>query len=197
MMKLVFSTGNLNKANEIKSMLPEDTELLTLKDLDLEDDIPETAPTLEGNAKLKAKYVVEHYNIDCFADDTGLEVYCLNNEPGVLSARYAGEQKSNEDNIKLLLSRLIEKNDRRARFRTVIALHLDGNLHTFEGIVEGKIIHEKRGEKGFGYDPIFVPDGYDITFAEMSLNEKNMISHRAKAFEQLLTRCFADTPKLN
>ena len=186
MMKLVFSTGNLNKANEIKSMLPEDTELLTLKDLDLEDDIPETAPTLEGNAKLKAKYVVEHYNIDCFADDTGLEVYCLNNEPGVLSARYAGEQKSSEDNIKLLLSRLIEKNDRRARFRTVIALHLDGNLHTFEGIVEGKIIHEKRGEKGFGYDPIFVPDGYDITFAEMSLNEKNMISHRAKAFAKLI-----------
>ena len=167
MMKLVFSTGNLNKANEIKSMLPEDTELLTLKDLDLEDDIPETAPTLEGNAKLKAKYVVEHYNIDCFADDTGLEVYCLNNEPGVLSARYAGEQKSSEDNTKLLLSRLIEKNDRRARFRTVIALHLDGNLHTFEGIVEGKIIHEKRGEKGFGYDPIFVPDGYDITFAKV------------------------------
>lgn len=186
MMKLVFSTGNLNKANEIKSMLPEDTELLTLKDLDLEDDIPETAPTLEGNAKLKAKYVVEHYNIDCFADDTGLEVYCLNNEPGVLSARYAGEQKSSEDNIKLLLSRLIEKNDRRARFRTVIALHLDGNLHTFEGIVEGKIIHEKRGEKGFGYDPIFVPDGYDITFAEMNLNEKNMISHRAKAFAKMI-----------
>ena len=186
MMKLVFSTGNLNKANEIKSLLPEDTELLTLKDLDLEDDIPETAPTLEGNAKLKAKYVVEHYNIDCFADDTGLEVYCLNNEPGVLSARYAGEQKSSEDNIKLLLSRLIEKNDRRARFRTVIALHLDGNLHTFEGIVEGKIIHEKRGEKGFGYDPIFVPDGYDITFAEMSLNEKNMISHRAKAFAKMI-----------
>ena len=186
MMKLVFSTGNLNKANEIKSMLPEDTELLTLKDLDLEDDIPETAPTLEGNAKLKAKYVVEHYNIDCFADDTGLEVYCLNNEPGVLSARYAGEQKSSEDNIKLLLSRLIEKNDRRARFRTVIALHLDGNLHTFEGIIEGKIIHEKRGEKGFGYDPIFVPDGYDITFAEMSLNEKNMISHRAKAFAKMI-----------
>ena len=185
-MKLVFSTGNLNKANEIKSMLPEDTELLTLKDLDLEDDIPETAPTLEGNAKLKAKYVVEHYNIDCFADDTGLEVYCLNNEPGVLSARYAGEQKSSEDNIKLLLSRLIEKNDRRARFRTVIALHLDGNLHTFEGIVEGKIIHEKRGEKGFGYDPIFIPDGYDITFAEMSLNEKNMISHRAKAFAKMI-----------
>ena len=186
MMKLVFSTGNLNKANEIKSMLPEDTELLTLKDLDLEDDIPETAPTLEGNAKLKAKYVVEHYNIDCFAVDTGLEVYCLNNEPGVISARYAGEQKSSEDNIKLLLSRLIEKNDRRARFRTVIALHLDGNLHTFEGIVEGKIIHEKRGEKGFGYDPIFVPDGYDITFAEMSLNEKNMISHRAKAFAKMI-----------
>lgn len=185
-MKLVFSTGNLNKANEIKSILPEDTELLTLKDLDLEDDIPETAPTLEGNAKLKAKYVVEHYNLDCFADDTGLEVYCLNNEPGVLSARYAGEQKSSEDNIKLLLSRLIEKNDRRARFRTVIALHLDGNLHTFEGIVEGKIIHEKRGEKGFGYDPIFIPDGYDITFAEMSLNEKNMISHRAKAFAKMI-----------
>ena len=184
-MKLVFATGNLNKAEEVRSMLPEGTELLTLKDLALKEDIPETAPNLEGNAVLKANYIVDRFGIDCFADDTGLEVYSLNNEPGVLSARYAGEQKNSEDNMNLLLSRLTDKEDRSARFRTVIALHINDEMHTFEGIVEGKIIQEKRGDEGFGYDPIFVPDGYDETFAEMSMDEKNKISHRARAFSKM------------
>ena len=184
-MKLVFATGNLNKAEEVRSMLPEGTELLTLKDLALKEDIPETAPNLEGNAILKAKYIVDRFGIDCFADDTGLEVYSLNNEPGVLSARYAGEQKNSEDNMNLMLSRLTDKEDRSARFRTVIALHINGEMHTFEGIVEGKIIQEKRGDEGFGYDPIFVPDGYKETFAQMSMDEKNKISHRARAFSKM------------
>ena len=184
-MRLVFATGNLNKATEVRSMLPEGTELLTLKDLDLKEDIPETAPNLEGNAVLKANYIVDRFGIDCFADDTGLEVYSLNNEPGVFSARYAGEQKNSEDNMKLLLSKLNENEDRSARFRTVIALHINGEMHTFEGIVEGKIIQEKRGDEGFGYDPIFVPDGYKETFAEMSMEEKNKISHRARAFSKM------------
>ena len=184
-MKLVFATGNLNKAEEVRSMLPEGTELLTLKDLALKEDIPETAPNLEGNAVLKANYIVDRFGIDCFADDTGLEVYSLNNEPGVLSARYAGEQKNSEDNMNLMLSRLTDKEDRSARFRTVIALHINGEMHTFEGIVEGKIIQEKRGDEGFGYDPIFVPDGYKETFAQMSMDEKNKISHRARAFSKM------------
>ncbi len=184
-MKLVFATGNLNKAAEVRSMLPKGTELLTLKDLDLKEDIPETAPNLEGNAVLKANYIVDRFGIDCFADDTGLEVYSLNNEPGVFSARYAGEQKNSEDNMNLLLSKLTDKEDRSARFRTVIALHINGEMHTFEGIVEGKIIQEKRGDEGFGYDPIFVPDGYNETFAEMSMEEKNKISHRARAFSKM------------
>lgn len=184
-MKLVFATGNLNKAEEVRSMLPSGTELLTLKDLDLKEDIPETAPNLEGNAVLKAKYIVDRFGIDCFADDTGLEVYSLNNEPGVYSARYAGEQKNSEDNMNLLLSRLTNIDDRSARFRTVIALHLNSELHTFEGIVEGEIINEKRGDKGFGYDPIFVPEGFNKTFAEMSMEEKNKVSHRARAFSKM------------
>lgn len=184
-MKLVFATGNLNKAEEVRSMLPSGTELLTLKDLDLKEDIPETAPNLEGNAVLKAKYIVDRFGIDCFADDTGLEVYSLNNEPGVFSARYAGEQKNSEDNMNLLLSRLTNIEDRSARFRTVIALHLNSELHTFEGIVEGEIINEKRGDKGFGYDPIFVPEGFNKTFAEMSMEEKNKVSHRARAFSKM------------
>lgn len=184
-MKLVFATGNVNKAEEIRSMLPEGTELLTLKDLDLTEDIPETSPTLEGNAILKANYIVEHFGLDCFADDTGLELLSLNNEPGVYSARYAGEQRNSEDNMDLLLKNLQGKEDRSAQFRTVIALHLEGQMHTFEGIVTGKIIEEKRGEKGFGYDPIFVPDGYTTTFAEMSMDEKNKISHRGRAFKKM------------
>lgn len=184
-MKLVFATGNVNKAKEIRSMLPDGTELLTLKDLDLKEDIPETAATLEGNAKLKANYIVEHFGIDCFADDTGLEVQALNNEPGVYSARYAGEQKSSEDNMNLLLEKLEGKSDRSARFRTVIALYIDGKMHTFEGIVNGMIIEEKRGDQGFGYDPIFVPEGYTTTFAEMSMTEKNSVSHRARAFRKM------------
>lgn len=184
-MKLVFATGNINKANEIRSMLPEGTELLTLKDLDLNEDIPETSPTLEGNAIQKAQYIVEHFGMDCFADDTGLEVFALNNEPGVYSARYAGEQKNSEDNMDLLLKNLEGKSDRSARFRTVIALHLNGEMHTFEGIVNGTIIREKRGDKGFGYDPIFIPEGFTTTFAEMSMEDKNAVSHRARAFNKM------------
>lgn len=184
-MKLVFATGNINKANEIRSMLPEETELLTLKDLDLNEDIPETSPTLEGNAIQKAQYIVEHFGMDCFADDTGLEVFALNNEPGVYSARYAGEQKNSEDNMDLLLKNLEGKSDRSARFRTVIALHLNGEMHTFEGIVNGTIIREKRGDKGFGYDPIFIPEGFTTTFAEMSMEDKNAVSHRARAFNKM------------
>lgn len=184
-MKLVFATGNINKANELRSMLPEGTELLTLKDLELNEDIPETSPTLEGNAVQKANYIVEHFGLDCFADDTGLEVFTLNNEPGVYSARYAGEQKNSDDNMNLLLEKLQGKSDRSARFRTVIALYLDGEMHTFDGIVNGTIIKEKRGDQGFGYDPIFVPEGYTTTFAEMSMEEKNRVSHRARAFKKM------------
>lgn len=184
-MKLVFATGNINKAEEIRSMLPQGTELLTLKDLELKEDIPETSPTLEGNAIQKANYIVEHFGLDCFADDTGLEVFTLDNEPGVYSARYAGEQKNSEDNMNLLLEKLKGSSDRSARFRTVIALYLDGEMHTFEGIVNGTIIEEKRGEQGFGYDPIFVPEGFTRTFAEMSMDEKNTVSHRARAFKKM------------
>lgn len=184
-MKLVFATGNINKAEEVRSMLPQGTELLTLKDLELKEDIPETSPTLEGNAIQKANYIVEHFGLDCFADDTGLEVFTLDNEPGVYSARYAGEQKNSEDNMNLLLEKLNGRPDRSARFRTVIALYLNGEMHTFEGIVNGTIIEEKRGEQGFGYDPIFVPEGFTTTFAEMSMDEKNTVSHRARAFTKM------------
>lgn len=184
-MKLVFATGNINKAEEVRSMLPQGTELLTLKDLELKEDIPETSPTLEGNAIQKANYIVEHFGLDCFADDTGLEVFTLDNEPGVYSARYAGEQKNSDDNMNLLLEKLKGSSDRSARFRTVIALYLNGEMHTFEGIVNGTIIEEKRGEKGFGYDPIFVPEGFTRTFAEMSMDEKNTVSHRARAFTKM------------
>lgn len=184
-MKLVFATGNINKAEEVRSMLPQGTELLTLKDLELKEDIPETSPTLEGNAIQKANYIVEHFGLDCFADDTGLEVFTLDNEPGVYSARYAGEQKNSDDNMNLLLEKLKGSSNRSARFRTVIALYLKGEMHTFEGIVNGTIIEEKRGDQGFGYDPIFVPEGCTRTFAQMSMDEKNTVSHRARAFTKM------------
>lgn len=186
-MKLIFATGNINKAKEIGKVLPEGFELLTLKDIDLKEDIPETSDTIEGNAVQKAMYIVEHFGLNCFADDTGLEVPALHNEPGVRSARYAGEQRSDEDNIDLLLSNLQDKTDRSARFKTVIALYLNGELTTFEGIVEGKIIEERRGTNGFGYDPVFEPENTGKTFAEMSMEEKNRISHRARAFAKMIT----------
>lgn len=191
-MKIVFATSNQNKAKEIAAMLPEGIELLTLKDIDFTGDIPETSPNLEGNAQLKADFVLNELGYDCFADDTGLEIDALNGEPGVRSARYAGEERSDEKNMNLVLSRLDGHDRREAQFRTVIALNLKGKSHQFEGIVRGLIRHEKRGENGFGYDPIFEPEDQGKTFAQMSMDEKNQFSHRARAFEKMI-RFFQQT----
>lgn len=186
-MKILFATGNINKVNEVKSMLPEHFELLSLKDIDLSEDIPETSKTIEGNAIQKANYITEKFDLNCFADDTGLEIYSLNNEPGVYSARYAGNQRNDDDNMSLVQERLAIQKDRSARFKTVIALNLNGEQHLFEGIVEGKIVESKRGTNGFGYDPIFEPENCGKTFAELTLEEKNTMSHRARAFKKMIT----------
>lgn len=186
-MKLLFATSNQHKAKEIAALLPAFYELLTLNDIDITEEIPETSDTLEGNAKQKSEYILHNFGLDCFADDTGLEIPALNNEPGVKSARYAGEHRNSEDNMQLVLSRLEGKNDRSARFRTVISLELNGQQHLFEGIVNGVIRTEKCGEGGFGYDPIFEPENCGKTFGEMSLDEKNSYSHRARAFEKMIT----------
>lgn len=186
-MKLVFATSNTHKAAEIGKLLPAGIELLTLKDLDPGTDIPETAETLEGNAILKADYLTEHFGYNCFADDTGLEVTALHGEPGVRSARYAGEHRSDPDNIAKLLDRLAGSNDRSAQFRTVIALNMDGEQYLFEGSVPGTIIDTPRGDQGFGYDPVFVPAGSNRTFAEMSMDEKNQLSHRSMALRKMLS----------
>ena len=185
-MKLVFATQNENKAQEIQSLLPEYFKIITLKDIRCFDDIPETAETLEGNSLLKASFISETYNLNCFADDTGLEIESLDFRPGVNSARYAGPDKSADANIDKVLSELEGKTKRNAQFRTIITLILNSSTFTFEGIVQGEIILEKRGENGFGYDPIFVPEGEIRTFAEMSLEEKNKHSHRARAFEKMI-----------
>ncbi|WP_405296205.1 non-canonical purine NTP diphosphatase [Algibacter sp. Ld11] len=185
-MKLVFATNNLNKIKEVQSLIPSKIELLSLKDIGCFEDVPETHNTIEGNAKQKAEYIKEHYNYDCFADDTGLEVKALNGEPGVYSARYAGEQRNAEDNTNKLLEQLQNKTDRTAQFKTVIALHLNGSLKTFTGICEGIITTEKHGKKGFGYDPVFKPNDHNNTFAEMDLSIKNNIGHRGKAVKQLV-----------
>ena len=185
-MSLVFATNNAHKIQEINSAVGPGLALRGLKEIGCTEDIPETAPDLQGNALQKARYVKEHYGHDCFADDTGLEVLALDGEPGVLSARYAGPQRSSEDNMDLLLQRLADKDDRRARFRAVIALLLDGEEHLFEGSVEGMIIPARRGGEGFGYDPIFQPDGFEETFAEMSIEQKNEISHRGRAVAKLI-----------
>ena len=185
-MKLVFASNNLNKIKEIQSILNGSIELLSLEEIGCYEEIPETAETIEGNAILKANYVTEKFGYDCFADDTGLEVTALNGEPGVYSARYAGEQKSAEDNMTKLLKSLKNKEDRSAQFKTVIALNLNGQQHLFTGIAKGKIILEKKGNHGFGYDPIFQPENYAETFAELSSEIKNKISHRAKATQQLI-----------
>jgi len=185
-MKLVFASNNLNKIKEIQSILNGSIELLSLEEIGCDEEIPETAETIEGNAILKANYVKEKYGYDCFADDTGLEVTALNGEPGVYSARYAGEQKSAEDNMTKLLKSLKNKEDRSAQFKTVIALNLNDQQHLFTGIAKGKIILEKKGNHGFGYDPIFQPENYAETFAELSSEIKNKISHRAKATQQLI-----------
>ena len=185
-MKLVFATQNDNKAKEIQSLLPESFKILTLKDIKCFDDIAETADTLEGNSLIKASFISETYNLNCFADDTGLEIEALDFRPGVHSARYAGPDKSSDANIDKVLSELEGKTNRNAQFRTIITLILNSSTFTFEGIVQGEIIIEKRGENGFGYDPIFVPDGALKTFAEMTLTEKNQYSHRARAFEKMI-----------
>ena len=184
--KLVFATNNAHKLGEISAILGEKVELLSLKDINCHADIPETADTLEGNAMLKAEYIFENYGLDCFADDTGLEVEALNGAPGVYSARYAGGEEHNaEANMQKLLQNMQGVQNRKAQFRTAICLILDGKKHLFEGIVKGEIIKEKRGSSGFGYDPIFVPEGYTKTFAEMGNETKNKISHRALAVEKL------------
>ena len=185
-MKLVFATQNENKAQEIQSLLPEYFKILTLKDIKCFDDIAETADTLEGNSLIKASFISETYNLNCFADDTGLEIEALDFRPGVHSARYAGLDKSANENIDKVLLELEGKTKRNAQFRTIITLILNSSTFTFEGIVHGAIILEKRGENGFGYDPIFVPEGALKTFAEMTLTEKNQYSHRARAFQKMI-----------
>lgn len=184
--KLVFATNNAHKLEEISAILGDKVELLSLKDIQCDADIPETADTLQGNAMLKAEYIHTRYGLDCFADDTGLEVEALDGAPGVLSARYAGgEGHNSEANMQKLLQELQGVKNRKAQFRTVICLILDGKEHIFEGIVKGEIIKEKRGGSGFGYDPIFMPEGYAKTFAELGNETKNKISHRALAVEKL------------
>lgn len=185
-MKLVFATNNLNKLSEVQKMLPESIQLLSLKDINCFDDIEETATTLEGNAQIKANYITEKFGYNCFADDTGLEVDSLNGEPGVYSARYAGEPTNAENNMQKLLSELKNKSNRKAQFRTSICLNLDGKQYLFDGISKGKILTEKQGEQGFGYDPIFQPEGYTQSFAEMTSEEKNSISHRGRAIQKLV-----------
>jgi XTP/dITP diphosphohydrolase len=185
-MKLVFATHNHNKAHEIQALLNDQIELITLDDIQCFEEIPETAATLEGNARMKAAYVVAEFNMNCFADDTGLEIEALNNEPGVYSARYAGEDRDPEKNMALVLDKLTNKSNRKARFRTVISLYWKDEFHEFEGIVDGEITTEKSGAKGFGYDPIFKPENSNKTFAEMDLTEKNTMSHRARAFEKMV-----------
>ena len=186
-MKLVFATHNENKFKEVEVLLPEYIELLSLSDLNSDKDIPETAETLEGNAKIKADYVTKTYGLPCFSDDTGLLVDALYGAPGVYSARYAGMQKNASDNMNKLLSNLEGVKNRSARFQTSIALNLNQETIFFEGVVEGKITTAKSGEKGFGYDPIFQPEGYQKTFAELSLEIKNQISHRGKAIQKLVS----------
>jgi len=185
MKKLVFATNNQHKTEEIRLALTGEYEVLNLQDIGCDVDIPETADTFEGNATLKSKYVVENFNLDCFADDSGLEVEALNNEPGIYSARYSGS-RDGLDNIQLVLKKLEGKSNRKARFKTVISLMLNGKNHIFEGVITGTIREGLSGSKGFGYDPIFQPDGYNITFAEMDMVEKNRISHRAIALRKMI-----------
>ncbi|UZO79726.1 non-canonical purine NTP diphosphatase [Aquimarina sp. ERC-38] len=186
MNRLVFATHNDNKVKEVKAILPPEIDLVSLTDIECHEDIPETASTLEGNALLKATFVKEKYNLDCFADDTGLEIEALDNEPGVYSARYAGPERNAHLNMDLVLHKLQSHPNRKARFVTSIVLLHQGKQYTFTGICNGKITQKKSGTQGFGYDPIFQPEGYDKTFAELSIEEKNKISHRGKAFTQLI-----------
>ncbi|MDG1475819.1 MAG: non-canonical purine NTP diphosphatase [Vicingaceae bacterium] len=185
-MQLVFATNNKNKIKEINNLIGNSIELLSLEDINCLEDIPETSDTIAGNALQKAQYVFDKYGYNCFADDTGLEIESLNNEPGIYSARYAGPQRNSNDNMDKVLAGLKNKENRNAHFKTVIALIIDGKETLFEGIAKGEITESKSGSEGFGYDPIFKPQGYEITFSEMNLDEKNKISHRAKAMKQLV-----------
>ncbi len=189
--KLVFATNNQHKFNEINNIFSDRINLISLKDLNLNEDIPEDHNSLEENSASKALFVYNKYKIDCFADDTGLEIEALNGEPGVHSARYAGNQCNFEDNINKVLQKMQGIISREARFRTVISLVENGRIVNFEGSIKGKILNEKKGDKGFGYDPIFQPDGYEQTFAEMTIQEKNRISHRGRAIEKLINYLLA------
>ena len=184
--KFIFATNNLHKLEEVQQMLNNQFTLVSLKDMGCVEDIPENEPTIEGNALFKARYIYQKYGKDCFADDSGLEVEVLNNAPGVRSARYAGESKDSQENMNLLLENLKGKKNRKARFRTVIACVIDGQEFVFEGIINGEIKEQGFGKNGFGYDPIFCPEGYDQTFAELSSEIKNQISHRALAVQKFL-----------
>lgn len=184
--KLVFATNNAHKLREIKEILNEAFEIVSLKELGIYEDIPETADTLAGNARQKAQYVQEKTGLNCFADDTGLEVDALNGAPGVFSARYAGENATYADNVNKLLQAMQQETNRQARFKTVIALILNEKEYLFEGSVEGSILREKQGEKGFGYDPVFLPAGHSESFAEMSADQKNAISHRGRSVRKLV-----------
>ena len=184
-MQLIFATHNKNKVKEVKSLMPENINLLSLSDINFNDEIIENEVTIEGNALLKAKTIFHKTQTNCFADDSGLLVDALNGEPGVYSARYAGEHKSDNDNMNKLLDNLANKENKKAHFKTVLALIIDNKEYLFEGIITGTIINEKRGTLGFGYDPIFVPDGYNKTFGEMTLEEKAHISHRGLAIKKM------------
>ena len=186
--EIVFATNNLHKLEEIRQIIGNKFNILSLKDINCNEDIPETATTLEGNAEIKARYIKEHYGYDCFADDTGLEVEVLGGEPGVLSARYAGENHDSQANMNLLLEKMSGKDNRAARFRTVIALIIGDEMTLMDGIVEGEITNERAGDSGFGYDPIFKPVESDLTFAQMSSEDKNKISHRGRATAKLIDK---------
>jgi len=186
-MKVVFATNNQHKVNEIRSALPQHFSIISLKEAGIDIDIPEPHDTLQDNAAEKARTIYHFFKKNCFSEDTGLEVYALNNEPGVRSARYAGDEKSFDKNIDKLLSELKNSGDRKARFRTVICLIMIGKEYFFEGVCEGEIVGERRGQGGFGYDPVFKPVGSDRTFAEMSMEQKNLFSHRKKATDKLVT----------
>jgi XTP/dITP diphosphohydrolase len=185
-MELVFATGNRNKVAEVQKLIGDKIKLLSLKDIHCDVDIPETSDSLAGNALQKAKYIQDHYKLNCFADDSGLEVEALKGAPGVDSAYYAGPQKNDADNLQKLLNDLAETRNRKACFKTVIALILDEKEYFFEGVIYGAITSQPFGHGGFGYDPVFVPEGYDKTFAQMTIEEKNRISHRAKAIQKLI-----------
>lgn len=184
--KIVFATNNNHKLKEVRQMLPKDIEILSLKDINCEDDLPETGNTLQDNARQKARYIFEKFGMNCFADDSGLEVDSLGGRPGVYSARYAGVNARSEDNITKLLFELKGKDNRKAKFHTVICLYMNDDVHFFEGEISGKITEQISGESGFGYDPVFIPEGESRTFSEMTEEEKNAISHRRKAIDLLI-----------